>query len=175
MKKKTVFSTGKITALFGSLTLILIFLDQITKYEALLHLKGQDSVSLIPGVLEFSYVENKGMAFGMLEGRQILFIGMCILFCSVLIWVFVRIPKNFYYLPLMFTGAVLFGGAVGNLADRLLRGYVVDFIYFSLIDFPVFNLADIYVVCGGIILVVLVIFKYKDDEDFTFLSRNSKG
>ena len=175
MKKKTVFSTGKITALFGSLTLILIFLDQITKHEALLHLKGQDSVSLIPGVLELSYVENKGMAFGMLEGRQILFIGMCIIFCIALICIFVRIPKNRYYLPLLLTGAVLFGGAAGNFIDRLFRGYVVDFIYFSLIDFPVFNLADIYVVCGGIVLVVLVIFKYKDDEDFTFLSRNSKG
>ena len=71
------------------------------------------------------------------------------------------------------TGAVLFGGAAGNFIDRLFRGYVVDFIYFSLIDFPVFNIADIYVVCGGIVLVFLVVFKYKD-EDFEFLSLKIK-
>ena len=67
----------------------------------------------------------------------------------------------------------MFGGAAGNFIDRLFRGYVVDFIYFSLIDFPVFNIADIYVVCGGIVLVLLVVFKYKD-EDFEFLSLKIK-
>ena len=120
-------------------------------------------------VLELAYVENRGMAFGMLEGRQFLFGGMCVIFCIALIWVFVRIPKNRYYLPLLLTGAVLFGGAAGNFIDRLFRGYVVDFIYFSLIDFPVFNMADIYVVCSGILLVILVCFKYKNDEDYHFL------
>lgn len=113
------------------------------------------------------------MAFGMLEGRQFLFIGICVLFCIALVWIFVRLPKNRYYLPLVITGGVLFSGAVGNFIDRLHCGYVVDFIYFSLIDFPVFNIADIYVVCGGIALVLLVIFKYKD-EDFDFLYRNKK-
>ena len=68
----------------------------------------------------------------------------------------------------------MFGGAAGNFIDRIVRGYVVDFIYFSLIDFPVFNLADIYVVCGGIALVLLVVFRYKD-EDFDFLSTKIKG
>ena len=56
--------------------------------------------------------------------------------------------------------------------DRAFYGYVTDFIYFALIDFPVFNIADIYVVCGGILLAVLVIFRYKD-EDFYFI--NHKG
>lgn len=174
MKKQDTFSMAKAAVLWSTLILLLIFLDQFTKYEILLHLKGQNSISLIPGVLELSYVENRGMAFGMLEGKQFLFVGMCVVFCIALIWLFVRIPKNGYYLPLLLTGAVLFGGAAGNFADRLFRGYVVDFIYFSLIDFPVFNLADIYVVCGGIVLVFLVIFKYKD-EDFDFLTGKSKG
>lgn len=174
MKQQNPFSLAKTALLWAASILLLLFVDQFTKHEAILHLKSQSNISLIPGVLELSYVENRGMAFGMLEGGQILFIGMCLIFCIALIWIFLRIPKNRYYLPLLITGAVLFGGAVGNFADRLLRGYVVDFIYFSLIDFPVFNVADIYVVCGGIVLVLLVIFKYKD-EDFAFLSRNSKG
>lgn len=173
MKKQDTFDTGRTAILWSGLILVLILLDQVAKHEALLHLKYHSSISLIPGVLELAYVENRGMAFGMLEGRQFLFVGMCVIFCIALIWIFVRIPKNRYYLPLLLTGAVLFGGAAGNFIDRLFRGYVVDFIYFSLIDFPVFNIADIYVVCGGIVLVFLVVFKYKD-EDFEFLSLKIK-
>ena len=60
-------------------------------------------------------------------------------------------------------------GALGNFIDRVFRKYVVDFIYFSLIDSPVFNMSDIYVVCSGILLVILVCFKYKNDEDYHFL------
>ena len=174
MKKQDTFCTGRAAVLWTGLIVILIFLDQFAKHEAVLHLRNQDNISLIPGVLQLSYVENRGMAFGMLEGRQILFVGMCLVFCIALIWIFVRIPKNRYYLPLLITGAVLFGGVAGNFIDRIVRGYVVDFIYFSLIDFPVFNLADIYVVCGGIALVLLVVFRYKD-EDFDFLSTKIKG
>lgn len=174
MKKQDTFRTGKTAVLWTGLIVILILLDQFAKHEALLHLKDQKSISLIPGVLQLSYVENRGMAFGMLEGRQLLFVGICVVFCIALIWLFIRIPKNRYYLPLLVTGAVLFGGAAGNFIDRIVRGYVVDFIYFSLIDFPVFNLADIYVVCGGIVLVLLVVFRYKD-EDFDFLSTKVKG
>ena len=137
MKKQNTFSTGMAAVLRSSLILLLLFLDQFTKHEAFLHLRHQDSIPLIPGVLELSYVENRGMAFGMLEGRQFLFIGICVLFCIALVWIFVRLPKNRYYLPLVITGGVLFSGAVGNFIDRLHCGYVVDFIYFSLIDFPV--------------------------------------
>ena len=60
-------------------------------------------------------------------------------------------------------------GGIGNLIDRLRLGYVIDFFYFSLIDFPVFNIADMYVVCSGILLVILVCFRYKNDEDYDFL------
>lgn len=170
MKKQNTFSTGMAAVLWSSLILLLLFLDQFTKHEAFLHLRHQDSIPLIPGVLELSYVENRGMAFGMLEGRQFLFIGICVLFCIALVWIFVRLPKNRYYLPLVITGGVLFSGAVGNFIDRLRCGYVVDFIYFSLIDFPVFNLADVYVVVSGILLILFVCTKYRDD-DFSFLNR----
>ena len=170
MKKQNTFSTGMAAVLWSSLILLLLFLDQFTKHEAFLHLRHQDSIPLIPGVLELSYVENRGMAFGMLEGRRFLFIGICVLFCIALVWIFVRLPKNRYYLPLVITGGVLFSGAVGNFIDRLRCGYVVDFIYFSLIDFPVFNLADVYVVVSGILLILFVCTKYRDD-DFSFLNR----
>ena len=117
-----------------------------------------------------SYLENRGMAFGMFQGRQVLFLILCMAFFAVLLYLYARIPKNKYYLPLLITGAALASGALGNFIDRLLYGYVIDFIYVSLIDFPVFNVADIFVVCGGIAFVFLAGFCYRD-EDFDFIKR----
>ena len=152
--------------------LLLTMIDQFTKYLAIVFLKNTSGKILIPGVLELSYIENRGMAFGLLQGRQILFLILCIAFCAGILYLYARIPKNGYYAPLSIIGGILFSGALGNFIDRAFYGYVTDFIYFSLIDFPVFNIADIYVVCGGILLAVLVIFRYKD-EDFYFI--NHKG
>lgn len=146
---------------------LLVLADQGTKTLAVSRLKGKTAVSLIPGVLELSYVENRGMAFGLLQNRRILFLGLCMVFLVILVYLFARIPKTGYYMPLIATGAVLGAGAAGNFIDRFVQGYVVDFIYFSLIDFPVFNLADIYVVCGGILLVLLIMFRY-GEGDFGF-------
>ena len=150
--------------------LVLLALDQGTKYLAVTHLKDRSSVKIWPGVFELQYLENRGMAFGMLQGRQMLFLVLCIAFCAVMLWLFFRIPKTGYYIPLILAGGILTGGAAGNFIDRAFRGYVVDFIYVSLIDFPIFNLADIYVVCGGIALVILVLFHYRD-EDFDFIKK----
>lgn len=147
---------------------LLVLIDQLTKYLAVRFLAGKEAITLIPGVLELTYLENRGMAFGMFQGKQFIFAFFCILFLAVLVYLFIMIPKNKYYFPLILTGGLLAAGAVGNLIDRVLQNYVVDFIYVSLIDFPVFNAADIYVVCGGILLVVLVMFRYTD-EDFLFL------
>lgn len=149
--------------------LLLTVLDQWTKHLAETALKGSESISLIPGVLELTYLENRGMAFGMFQGKQMVFLLLCMLFFVFLIYAYRRIPKNRYYLPLIITGAVLWAGALGNFIDRLLHGYVIDFIYISLIDFPVFNAADIFVVCGGIAFVILAGFVYQD-EDFAFMS-----
>ena len=139
---------------FGGIT-ILTLIDQLTKHLAVKYLKETSGIILIPDVLEFQYVENRGMAFGLLQGRQILFLILCVAFCAGILYLYARIPKNGYYAPLSIIGGILFSGALGNF-----------------IDFPVFNIADIYVVCGGILLALLVIFRYKD-EDFYFI--NHKG
>ena len=91
------------------------------------------------------------------------------LFLGVILYAWIRIPKERFYLPLLTIATVLAAGALGNFIDRFFRGYVIDFIYFSLIDFPVFNLADIYVVASGIFLILFVCTKYRDD-DFSFLN-----
>ena len=148
---------------------ILTFLDQGSKYLVLTRLKNSPDILLIPGVLQLHYLENRGMAFGLFEGKIPVFVILCVLFFCVFFYVYARIPRTGYYLPLTITSLIMVSGALGNFIDRVFRKYVVDFIYFSLIDFPVFNMADIYVVCSGILLVILVCFKYKNDEDYHFL------
>ena len=82
-------------------TMLLILADQVTKKLAVVYLKQQGNVSLISGVLELQYLENQGMAFGLLKGRQFLFILFCIIFCVALIYFFIKIPKIPYYRPLI--------------------------------------------------------------------------
>ena len=111
---------------------------------------------------------SKSLVLAQLKDHPV-FLILCLLFFGVFIYVYARIPKDRYYLPLSVTALVMVSGALGNFIDRVCRGYVVDFIYFSLIDFPIFNIADMYVVCSGILLVMLVCFRYKNDEDYDFL------
>ena len=141
--------------------ILLIVADQSAKYRAAAIFTGTSGMTLITRVLELQYLENRGMAFGMLQGRQMLFLVLCIAFCAVMLWLFFRIPKTGYYIPLILAGGILTGGAAGKYIDRAFRGYVVDFIYVSLIDFPIFNLADIKVVSGGIALLILCLFHYR--------------
>ena len=128
---------------------ILTFLDQGSKYFVLTRLKNTPDIILIPGVLQLHYLENRGMAFGLFEGKIPVFVILCVLFFCVFFYVYARIPRTGYYLPLTITSLIMVSGALGNFIDRVFRKYVVDFIYFSLIDFPVFNMADIYVYVVG--------------------------
>ena len=80
-------------------------------------------------------------------------------------WALRRVLKSLgRYLPLLLVCELIFSGAIGNFIDRVRQQYVVDFIYFSPIDFPVFNVADIYVTVGCALMVVLFLFYYKDEE-----------
>lgn len=157
------------------LIFLLTMLDQITKYLAIRRLKGTDGISLIDGVLRLRYLENRGMAFGLLQGKVFFLILICLFFFAVILYLFVKTPSMSYYAPLLITAAVVFSGAMGNFIDRLFRGYVVDFIYFSLIDFPTFNVADIYVTCGIVVLVLLLFFYYTEETDFDFLKSKPRS
>ncbi len=149
---------------------MLVALDQWTKHLAVLHLKEQPAVSLIKGALELRYLENNGAAFSILQGRQPVFFVLTAVFLALFIWFCWRVPKTKKYLPLIMCMLFLSGGAVGNLIDRAAHSYVVDFIYISLIDFPIFNVADIYVTLSVIALVLLLMFRYKE-SDMKFLHR----
>lgn len=144
--------------------LALIALDQVTKKTAVLHLKNQDSVPVIKNIFELYYLENKGAAFGILQGRQSVFLMIAIAAMVVLVYIYVKMPVSRRFLLLRILLIFIAAGAVGNFIDRAIQGYVVDFLYISAINFPVFNVADIYVTCAVILLIIAVLFYYKDDD-----------
>ena len=137
---------------------LLMLADQYTKFLAVSHLKGQAPFVLIERVLEFSYVENTGAAFSSFEGRQAFLILLTALVILLFGWKYVSLPEGRRFMLL------ILGGAGGNLLDRLTQNYVVDFIYFVPINFPKFNVADIYITCGVALLAVLLFFRYTEEE-----------
>lgn len=153
---------------------ILIFIDQYTKILALTHLKDQDPFVIWDGVFELRYLENRGAAFGMLQNQQVFFIIMTVIVLIAIVFIYKRTPDTKRYLPLRLTAIFITAGAIGNMIDRMFRGYVVDFFYFSLIDFPIFNVADIYVTVTFFLLAILLLFYYKDSELEIYSFRKKK-
>lgn len=145
------------------LLVILLVLDQATKAAAVIYLKGNDGISLIDGCLKLYYLENQGAAFGIFKNQQIFFYIITVAAVGVLGFVYFKVPKGRKYVPMKICLIVMEAGALGNFIDRVWHKYVVDFIYFELIDFPVFNVADIYVTCSAVVFAVLVLFVYKEE------------
>ena len=150
-----------------ALTLVLTLLDQITKIWAADALADGPLV-LINGVFELRYLENRGAAFGLLQNARVFFIVLTIAFLIFMGYIFVRVPADRHMLPIRLLIPVVTAGAVGNFIDRLMFGYVRDFLYFSLINFPIFNVADIYVTVSAAVFFIIIAFYYKD-EDFAFM------
>ena len=148
----------------GIFAVLLIFLDQWTKQLAVLHLKNASSIPFIADIFELSYLENHGAAFGILQGQKTFLILITCVSMVVLIYLYVRIPGEKHYFYLYLTLILLIAGAIGNFIDRCMHDYVIDFFYFKLIDFPVFNVADIYVTTAAVIFIVTFLFYYKEED-----------
>lgn len=147
--------------------LIIIAFDQITKYFAKMYLYGNEPKEFIKGVAEFIYAENTGVAFSLFSGGRWFFIILII----VLVVVCLAVMFNKYgqkNLWLYWSLGVIVSGAIGNLIDRIINGYVVDFINPTFINFAVFNIADCAVTLGSISLIGFLVFdmfkKEKKDE-----------
>lgn len=151
-------------------TICLLMLDQFTKYLALTYLKNGNSMILIPGVFQLHYLENRGAAFGMMQGMKTWFVIGTILLLGIIIVLYLRSSMEKKYRWTRLVMILLASGAIGNLIDRLRLDYVVDFLYFELINFPVFNVADIYVSCGTVLLILLGLFYYKEEDFEKFFS-----
>lgn len=131
-----------------------VALDQITKYYAKLHLEGQAAYQIIPNFFSFDYVENRGAAFGIMQGRRIFFFIVTFIAIAILLYIFITEYDALKVHEKVFLSFFM-AGILGNFIDRLFRGYVIDFISFKFgsYEYPCFNLADSYM-CVIIVLFI---------------------
>ncbi len=161
-------STGKGVSMLQVILLLsaaaLVGLDQGVKYLVSQTLAGQPPYVLIPGVFELHYSQNDGAAFGLFPGQQWILIGLTSLLMLVILGVLLS-GKFRRYKMVNLCGVLIVAGGVGNLIDRLVHGYVIDFLYFKAINFPIFNLADTFVVCGAVLFLIYFLFVYRESGE----------
>ena len=131
--------------------------DQLTKYLTVANIPLYSQVEVLPGVVGLTYVKNFGAAFSSLQGMRWLFIVIFILFTAGVIWEYRKKAMPFTTFE-RWCIAAIYGGGLGNLIDRVRLGYVVDMIETRFMEFPVFNVADCFITCGCIALIVHLIF-----------------
>ena len=143
---------------FFAIVFAAVFLDQLTKWLAIIFLKGNDSTIFLEGILRFTYIENRGAAFGMLSDHRWVFLLIStIAIVGITFYMIKWRPKNkLAYISISF----IVGGGIGNMIDRIFLGYVVDFIDFY--AFPkiwnyIFNVADSFVCVGAAMLMLYLV------------------
>lgn len=153
--------------------LVLIALDQYTKHLAVVNLKDRPAFPVIKGIFELNYLENRGAAFGMLQDQKAFFVLIACVILIAICYILFKMPEGKRYTWLHILLVMIASGAVGNMIDRVRLEYVVDFFYFVLINFPIFNMADIYVSVACVLLAILILFYYKE-QDLEFLNIRQK-
>lgn len=156
--------------------LLMIALDQVVKYWAFTSLQAQHTILLIENVFHLTYVENRGAAFSLFaqfDSRWIFVVLAIVITIAILI----ALSKNWIQTSLGRWSLVLvIAGALGNAIDRVVHGFVVDLFDFRLINFPVFNVADIFICVGGALFVIYFMFQHKDktpEEDEQMMETES--
>ena len=144
--------------------LLLAAIDQISKYMASVNLMFREDIVVIKGLLSLTYHENAGAAFGMFQGGRWFFLVFAVIIAVVIGYYYKNLPDGKVYTFIRFFLILILAGALGNSVDRLVNGYVVDFLQFDFIRFPIFNVADIFVVCGTFLMAITVLFFVKDEE-----------
>lgn len=160
--------SGKIVGIYLPAILsfcLLVGIDQFVKYLVYSKMELHSSIVVWQDIFEIHYIQNSGAAWGLFENKQVLFIISSILVLFIGIFLYIKCINRDIFKDIRMLIILILSGAVGNMIDRIRFQYVVDFLYFKLIDFPVFNIADCYVTIGFIFLIILILFKYKD-EDF---------
>ena len=150
---------------YAILAAALVVLDQIVKYLVRAHIPLGGAVPFIPYLLELTYVQNTGAAFSFLAGSDLTWLLAIVSLIATMV-IALALRKDFFPGPWgRLSLSLLLAGAAGNLIDRAGLGYVTDMFKTVFIDFPVFNVADICVVCGGVLMIVYVLFFYDKDKD----------
>ena len=152
---------------YGLFVALVVIADQITKLLVLKHIPLYGNIKAIPGLFHLTYVQNTGAAFSSFQGMRWMFVGIFLVLTGALLF-------QYFKKPLPFTGfeyfclAAIYGGALGNVIDRVRLGYVVDMVCLDFMDFPVFNVADCFITCGCVVILIHLIFFnkafWKDDK-----------
>ena len=140
--------------------------DQITKFLTVANIALYEDVPFLPGLLQLTYVQNTGAAFSSFEGQQWLFALIFAAFTGMIIWEFFKNTMKFTTFE-WWCIAAIYGGGLGNMIDRVRLGYVVDMIETTFMEFPVFNVADCFITCGCILMMVSLLFNkafWKEDK-----------
>lgn len=176
---------------------IAIWIDQFTKHLANRYLNGKPAHVLIPGVFELRYLENQSAAFGVdfisllhkifhfsyfdenpdafLRAKMIFFVVVTLMVVAALLLLYRRLPWERHWLAMNLIILAFIAGAIGNLIDRIVHNYVIDFFYFSLIDFPIFNVADIYVTVASFALILAVFLVYSEEDFDEIFPKKKRG
>lgn len=140
------------------ISLAVLALDQVSKYFALEYLTQVDTIPLIQGVFHLTFRRNTGAAFSILRDNLPFLIGLTTVVICVMGFFLVKMVRSRQHPLMLVSLSMMFGGAIGNLADRIRLGYVVDYFDFRLINFAVFNVGDSFIVVGAILLGIYLIF-----------------
>ena len=153
-------------ALFTLFAAGIVEADQFTKYLTVANLALGEHAAFIPGLLRFTYVRNYGAAFSSFQNQQWLFALIFVVFTGLVIWEYRKKAMPFSTFE-RWCIAAIYGGGLGNMIDRVRLGFVVDMIETEFITFPVFNVADCFITCGCIALIVSLFFNknfWKEDQ-----------
>ncbi len=142
----------------------LVILDQKVKQLAAAQLKGTEGAEFIPGILRLRYIENRGMAFGLMQDARVFFIVITVAILIGLVLLLHMIPEKRRFIPLTAGIAFMIAGAAGNFIDRVKDGFVVDYLDLVFMDFPVFNLADCFLTWTAVVLALLALFFYSNED-----------
>ena len=147
--------------LYAGIVVVFVVLDQIVKYLVRANIELGEVVDFIPHLLGLTYVQNTGAAFSILSGQRIFLILLpAVVVAIIILYIILKKPQNKL---LMLSFSLIISGGIGNLIDRIRLGYVIDFLDFRLINFPVFNIADIWVTLGAALFVCLLLFSKEDN------------
>ncbi len=141
------------------LALAIVLIDQLSKFYIQAHMMPNMSIPVIQDVFHITYILNPGAAFGLFEHQTIIFVIIAILMIAAVIYFYPQIPRQ--YRLLRFGIGLMVGGAIGNVIDRIKTGYVVDFFDFRI--WPIFNVADMGIVCGVGCIIFTILYLYKED------------
>ena len=148
-------------ALLVLISAAVVVLDQITKAITVAKIALFEEIPFLPGLVDLTYVRNNGAAFSSFRGMQWMFALVFVIFTLLILWEYFKKPMGFNKFERICIAAV-YGGGLGNMIDRLRMGYVVDMIETTFMEFPVFNVADIFITCGCVLLLVSLVFFNKE-------------